>query len=230
MPIVEVEQGSAEWLAMRIGAVTASRMSDVMARLKTKNSEASVRQNYKSEIVCERLTGLACEHYVTDEMQWGIDNEPLAKAAYEIQVGSDISSGGLAMHPSIKWLMASPDGLVGDDGLVECKCPKTATHKDYILAGEVPPEYHWQILCQLACSERKYCDFISFDPRMPKELQLFVRRFERDNERIKQMEAEIVKFLAEVDEQIARLGKSTMVDLDPTLESKLKASLEWSAT
>lgn len=223
--IVDVQQQTPEWLEMRHGAVTASRVADVMAKLKN-GGEAAVRASYKAELLCERLTHLTYEHYVSPSMQWGIDNEPLAKASYEIATGFAISSGGLAMHPKIKWLMASPDGLVHDDGLVECKCPNTSTHLDYILAGVVPPEYHWQMLCQMACAERKWCDFVSYDPRLPDSLQLFIRRLEWDGERIAKMEQEVEKFIAEIEDEIILLSKSKLIDLDGTLETKLKASLQ----
>lgn len=222
--IVEVQQQTPEWLEMRIGAVTASRISDVMAKLKN-GSESASRAAYKAELVCERLTHLTYEHYVSPSMQWGIDNEPLAKASYELATGFAISSGGLALHPKIKWLMASPDGLVHDDGLIECKCPNTSTHLDYILAGVVPPEYQPQMLCQMACAERQWCDFVSYDPRLPESLQLFVRRFERDEARIGRMEAEVEKFISEVEDEIILLSKSKPIDLDPTLETQLRASL-----
>lgn len=223
--IVEVEQQSPDWLSMRIGAVTASRVRDVMAKLKN-GEEAATRAAYKAELVCERLTSLAYEHYVSPSMQWGIDNEPLAKASYELATGLAIDPGGLAVHPKIKWLMASPDGLVGEHGLIECKCPNTSTHLGYILAGVVPPDYQPQMLCQMACAERQWCDFVSYDPRLPERLQLFVRRFERDNERIKRMESDVEQFLAEVEEEIALLDKSTLIDLDPALETKLRESLK----
>lgn len=226
MPLVEgIEQGTAEWLAMRVGIVTGSRVADVMRKLKTKNSEAAERQNYKAELVCEILTGLSAEHYITPAMQWGIDNEIFARNAYEVEV-APIEQIGFALHSRIARFGASPDALVGSDGLAEFKCPTTATHIDYIIQGVVPPEYQPQMLAEMACAERQWCDFVSYDPRLPKRYQLFVRRFERDDERIKQMEAEVEKFLAEVDEQIAKLAKSTLVDLDGTLETKLRASLE----
>jgi putative phage-type endonuclease len=225
MPLVEVEQGSTDWLAMRVGAVTASRVASVMAKLKRKEGEAQARADYKAELVCERLTGLTYEHYVSPSMEWGTENEPLAKAAYEIETGQDVTSAGLAMHQQIKWLMASPDGLVGNDGLIECKCPNTSTHIEYIIGGEVPAEYYWQMMCQMACSGRQWCDFVSYDPRLPKKLQLFVRRLERDDARIGEMEREVEKFLGEVDELIAQLHKRKLVDLDGSLEGKLKASL-----
>lgn len=224
MPLVEVEQNSVEWLEMRIGAVTASRVAAVMARLKN-GGEAQVRQDYKAEVICERLTGRATEHFVSVPMEWGIENEPLAKSAYEVETGLDLVPGGLAMHPSIKWLMASPDGLLASNGLIECKCPNTATHLEYIIAGVVPAEYQWQMLCQMSCAERSFCDFVSFDPRLPKKLQLFVRRFERDDARIAAMESEVIKFLAEVDELIEKVKKCDMVDLDPSLTTRLQASI-----
>jgi putative phage-type endonuclease len=229
MPLVEVEQGSAEWLLMRVGCVTGSRMADVMAKLKRKDGEAQCRQDYKSEIICETLTGLSSPHYVSKDMEWGIENEIFARSVYEVEVGT-VEPVGFALHPKIKRFGASPDGLVGTDGLVEFKCPNTSTHIEYILRGVVPAEYHWQMLAEMACAERQWCDFVSYDPRLPKKLQLFVRRFARDEQRIAEMEVEVVKFLAEVDEQIDQLMKKTLVDLDPTLESILRASLGGPAT
>lgn len=225
MPLVEgLEQGSAEWLQMRTGCVTGSRMADVMAKLKRKDGEAQCRQDYKAEIVCEILTGRATEHFVSSAMEWGAENEIFARNAYEVAV-ADIETVGFALHSTIQRFGASPDGLVGTDGLVEFKCPNTATHIEYIISGVVPPEYHWQMLAEMACAERQWCDFVSYDPRMPKKLQLFVRRFERDESRIAEMEAEVVKFIGEAEELISQLNKKVLVDLDPTLESKLRASL-----
>jgi hypothetical protein len=225
MPLVEgLEQGSAEWIQMRVGCVTGSRVSDVMAKLVKKGGEAAVRVNYKSEIVCETLTGRAADHFVSREMLWGIENEMFAREAYGIEV-AEAERVGFALHSRINRFGASPDGLVGKDGLVEFKCPNTATHIDYIRAGIVPAEYHWQMLAEMACTDREWCDFVSYDPRLPKKFQLFVRRFARDEARIAQMEEEVSKFLAEVDEEIAKLHNSSMVDLDPTLETKLRASL-----
>lgn len=224
MPLVDVEQRSPEWLAMRVGCVTASRMADVMAKLKRKEGEAQCRQDYKAQLVCELLTGRAADHYVSPAMEWGADNEIFARSVYEVEVGA-IDTVGLALHSRIARFGASPDGLVGSDGLVEFKCPNTATHIDYIIRGVVPAEYHWQMLAEMACAERQWCDFVSYDPRLPKRLQLFVRRFERDDARISEMEAEVEKFLAEADELIARINKSTLVELDASLEGQLRASL-----
>ena len=212
MALVDIQQQTAEWLQMRIGAVTASRMNDVMAKLKNGNP-SQARKDYAAELVCERLTNRASEHFVSRAMEWGIDNEPLAKAAYELEFDVQLQSGGLAMHDRIKWLMASPDGLVGDEGLAEFKCPTTATHIEYFTAGVVPEEYRWQMYCQMACADRKWCDFVSYDPRLPASLELFVRRLERNDEIIAKMEAEVERFIGEVEDSIIALSKSKAIDV-----------------
>ena len=201
--ILDCEQRTPEWIEARIGKVTASRICDVLAEVK--KGEAATRRNYRAEIVVETLTGLPADNYVSKEMQWGIDTEPLARAAYELANDVMVTTVGFANHPTIARFGASPDGLVGEDGLVEIKCPNTATHLDYLLAGEVPADYQPQMLVAMACTGRDWCDFVSFDPRMPAHLQLFVRRFQRENFRIAEIEAKVEKFLAEVDEMILRL-------------------------
>ena len=201
--ILDCEQRSPEWIAERIGKVTASRICDVLAEIK--KGEAASRRNYRAEIVIETLTGLPADNYVSKEMQWGIDTEPFARAAYELEKDVMVSTVGFANHLAIPRFGASPDGLVGEDGLVEIKCPNTATHLDYLLAGVVPAEYQPQMLVAMACTGRDWCDFVSFDPRMPAHLQLFVRRFERDNFRIAEIEQKVEKFLDEVDEMLLRL-------------------------
>jgi putative phage-type endonuclease len=203
--IVEVEQGSAEWIKLRCGQVTASRVADVLAKLKTKDKEAATRANYKAEIICETLTGRAADHYVSFEMDWGTANEPFARAAYELIFDVPVDTVGFAQHPRIKRFGASPDGLVGTDGLVEFKCPTTATHLGYLLENKVPEDYMPQMLAEMACTDRQWCDFVSFDPRLPKRLQMFAICFNRDDEQITKMEAEVERFLAEVDLTIERL-------------------------
>lgn len=215
MIIEDLEQGTPEWLQMRMGIVTGSRVADVMAKLSRKEGEAQCRKNYKAELVSEILTGRASDHYVSPAMQWGIDNEIFARNAYEVEV-AEVERVGFALHPTITRFGSSPDGLVGTDGLVEFKCPNTATHLDYIIAGEVPSEYHWQMLAEMACAERKWCDFVSYDPRLPKKLQVFVRRFERDDARIAAMELEVSRFLGELDELVAKVNKCEMVSFGKT--------------
>jgi len=201
--ILDFPQGSAEWLASRAGKVTASRISDVLAKIKS--GEATARRDYKAQIVAEILTGKPQEEgFVNDAMRWGTENEPFARAAYEVARGVLVDQVGLVLHPEIDRAAASPDGLA-NEGLVEIKCPKTATHLDYVLAGVVPEKYRNQMLWQMACTERQWCDFVSFDPRLPQDLQLFVVRMERDDKAVKEMEKEVRKFLDEVDEVIEKL-------------------------
>ena len=198
-------QGSAEWLAARAGCLTASAIADMLA--KTKTGEAASRANLRARLVAERLTGIPQDGFSNAAMQWGNEQEPFARAAYEIHSGNLVDQTGLVMHPSIPYAGASPDGLVDDCGLVEIKCPNTATHIKYLLSGDAPKEYQPQMLWQMECTERKWCDFVSFDPRMPSHLQLFVVRFDRDEGRLNDVRAEAVKFLAEVDSMINQLTK-----------------------
>ena len=200
-----IEQRSDEWFAARIGKVTASRVADVLA--KTQSGYAASRANYMAQLVCERLTGQKAESFTSGPIQWGIDTEPLARAAYESLKDVLVDEVGFVPHPSIIMAGASPDGLVGDDGLLEIKCPNTATHIDTLLSQTVPSKYNTQMQFQMACTDREWCDFVSFDNRLPEELQLFVKRVPRDNLFIKQAEDEIVKFLNELDIKIAQLMK-----------------------
>ena len=200
-----IEQRSDQWFAARIGKVTASRVADVLA--KTKTGYSATRDNYMAQLVCERLTGEKGESFTNAAMQHGTDTEPLARAAYEALKDVLVDEVGFVPHPSIKMAGASPDGLVGDDGLIEIKCPNTATHIDTLLNQSVPTKYFTQMQFQMACTGREWCDFVSFDNRLPEELQLFVKRVPRDETYIKLMEAEIVQFIVELDEKIAKLMK-----------------------
>lgn len=203
MKILDFPQGSEEWLQSRAGRVTASRIADVLAKIKT--GEAAARRDYKAQIVAEILTGKPQESGFTNEaMQWGTATEPAARAAYEAISGTLVDTVGLVLHPAIDRAAASPDGLAGD-GLLEIKCPKTATHLQYLLAGVAPAQYQLQMLWQMACTERAWCDFVSFDPRLPEDLQLLIVRFERDDKRIAEIETEVKLFLSEVDETIEKL-------------------------
>jgi putative phage-type endonuclease len=198
-----MDQGSESWFQVRIGKVTASRVADVIA--KTKTGYSATRDNYMAQLVCERLTGQKGESFTNAAMQHGTDTEPLARAAYEALKDVLVDEVGFVPHPSIIMAGASPDGLVGDDGLLEIKCPNTATHIETLLSQSVPGKYNTQMQFQMACTGRQWCDFVSFDNRLPDELQLFVKRVPRDNEFIKQMEDEVVKFLNELDIKIAQL-------------------------
>jgi len=219
-----IVQGSEEWHLVRAGKVTASRICDVLAKIK--KGEAASRRNYRAQIVAEILTGLPQESsFISAEMQFGIDNEPFARASYEIAGDVTVEEVGFAQHPRIERAGASPDGFVGTDGLVEIKVPNTATHIDYLLADTVPTDYQPQMLWQMACTRRAWCDFVSYDPRLPDHLQLFVKRFPRDEARIAEMEQEVDLFLKEVDSILAALPKAPN-DGKTVLERQLEASLE----
>jgi putative phage-type endonuclease len=200
-----MDQGTEEWFTIRIGKVTASRVADVIA--KTKTGYSASRDNYMAQLVCERLTGQKGESFTNAAMQHGTETEPLARAAYEALQDVLVDEVGFVSHPTIEMAGASPDGMVGDDGLIEIKCPNTATHIDTLLSQTVPGKYNTQMQFQMACTGRKWCDFVSFDNRLPEELQLFVTRVPRDEVFIRLIEAEIVQFLAELDDKINKLMK-----------------------
>lgn len=200
-----VIQGSAEWLALRAGKVTASRVADVLA--KTKTGYGASRANYLAELICERLTGQPAERFTNAAMAWGSEKEPEARSTYAFLNDVDVVEIGFVAHPTIANAGCSPDGLVGDAGLVEFKCPNSSTHIDTLLGQSVPEKYVKQIQFQLACTGRKWADFCSFDPRLPGHMQIFIRRIERDDAMIAEMEAEIVKFLGELETKLAALDQ-----------------------
>lgn len=199
-----MEQRSEEWFAARLGKVTASRIGDVMA--KTKTGYSASRANYMAQIIVERMTGKQTEMFTNAAMQWGTDTEPLARAAYEAKNNVMVDEVGLIDHPNIAMSGASPDGLVGEHGMVEIKCPNTATHIETLLTGKIDEKYIYQMQWQMACTGRKWCDFVSFDPRMDEDLQLKVIPVKRDDELIKTIESEVIKFLFETAEKIRSLN------------------------
>jgi hypothetical protein len=202
----DCEHGSPEWHSARCGLVTASRCADVIATIKKGKEEGAPRRNYRAELVVALLTGQTPPTpFVTREMQWGIDQEPFARAAYEMDRNLMIEPMGFVFHPTIPRFGASPDGLIGNDGLLQIKCPTTATHLAWLMAGIVPIEHAPQMLAEMACTGRQWNDFVSFDPRLPKHLQLFIRRFHRDDALIAQLEAEVIRFNAEIDDVIDQL-------------------------
>lgn len=197
------EQRTDEWFAARLGKVTASRVADLMAT--TKTGYAASRDNLMAQLVVERLTGQQQESYTNASMQWGTEQEPFARAAYEIATGQMVDECGFVPHPTIANAGASPDGLVGADGLVEIKCPNTAGIIDALLTQTVPGKYNTQMQMQMACTGRAWCDYVVFDPRMPAKAQLFIKRVPRDPAFIQKMETEIVKFLGELDAKVNQL-------------------------
>ena len=192
------QQGS-EWLSERTGCLTGSRKASALSRLKSGEPSAECRTLIK-QILAERMTGDVAQIYVNQAMQWGIEVEPEAREAYEAKTGEIVELVGFIRHPSIEYCGASPDGLVGRDGLIEIKCPTTETHIEYLMAGTVPDQYKPQMLLQLACTRRTWCDFVSYDPRIKRaDKRFFVVRFEPTAEDIANIEEEARKFLCCVD-------------------------------
>ena len=199
-----VIQGSEAWFEQRMGRATASRIADIIA--KTKSGYSTSRENYCVELALERITGKRQEFFTNDAMKWGTETEPLARAAYEAHTGFIVDEVAMVPHPTIAMSGASPDGCIDDDGLVEIKCPNSATHIKTMLSGKPDNKYITQMTWQMACTGRKWCDFVSFDPRFPLHLQLFVTRIQRDDAAIASMELEVVAFLDEVDSMVQQLN------------------------
>jgi putative phage-type endonuclease len=200
-----MEQRTDEWFAARLGKVTASKVSDVM-------SKGMGRETYMTYLIAEVLTTERASSFTNTAMEWGTATEPYARQAYEALNNLWVEEIGFAQHPTIERAGASPDGLVGDDGLIEIKCPNTATHLDTLIDKTVPKKYINQMQFQMACTGRKWCDFVSFDNRLPEDLQIFVLRVERDDKHIAEMEIAITKFLAEMQEKIDKLTKPKAIN------------------
>ena len=192
------------WWAARLGKVTASRVADVVA--KTKSGYSASRQNYMADLIVERLTGQKASNFSNAAMDWGVEQEPHARAAYSARTGELVEEVGFIDHPTIAMSGASPDGFVGE-GCVEYKCPNTATHLEYLLAGKPPEKYVTQMQWQMACTGKTFCEFVSYDPRLPEHLQMLIVRITRDDKRIAELEAEVRKFLAELDDKLQQLEK-----------------------
>jgi len=201
----QVVQGSDEWKQLRLGKVTASRVADVMAKIKS--GEAAGRADYRTDLVVERLTNKPSDSFTNAAMAWGTEQEPLARIKYETVFNLFVEEVPFINHPTIEWFGASPDGLIGSEGLLEIKAPNSKTHIKYLNDGKPPSKYIPQMMAQMACTGRKWCDFVSFDPRMPEGLNFFVVRLERDEEYIKAMEAEVQQFLNEVEAELSQLRK-----------------------
>lgn len=198
-----MKQGSEEWFAARLGKVTASRVSDIVA--KTKSGYSTSRKNYMAELLCERLTGTQQDGFKSAPMQRGTDLEPKARAVYMIETGRDVTEVGMIPHPTIENSGASPDGFVGNDGLIEIKCPNTATHLEFIRIEKPMDKYYLQMQWQMACTGRKWCDFVSYDDRLTERLSYKCIRVMRDDETIKHLEIEVSKFLSELEDLIKEL-------------------------
>lgn len=200
---MEIVQRSPEWYAARAGKVTASRIADLMAR--TRSGWGASRQNYMAELIVERLTGRPADTYQSAAMRWGIETEPQARDAYAFFADVDVAQVGFIEHPRIAQSGASPDGLIAADGLVEFKCPLTATHIDMLLNGYIAEKYALQMQWQMACTGRAWCDFVSYDPRMPEHMRYYCQRMARNDRLIANIEGEVILFQREIDQKIAAL-------------------------
>lgn len=214
---MSIEQRSPEWFAARLGKVTASRIADVCAR--TKTGWGASRKNYMADLVAERLTGTKAEGFTNAAMQWGTDMEPEARVAYEFYRDANVAEVGFVLHPSIAETGASPDGLVGDDGLVEIKCPNTATHIETLRGGALPEKYFLQMQWQMACTGRQWTDFASYDPRLPESMRLFVDRVKRDDTAIAAIERDVTEFLIELRAVVAELRSKYEPETDDLPEA-----------
>lgn len=193
----EIQQGTPEWFAMRLGKVTASRVADVMAT--GKSGEAATRRNYRIQLVCERLTGMKDEGFTNHHMERGTMLEPVARSLYESLKGEFVDEVAFCNHPTIEMAGASPDGMVGSEGLIEIKCPTAANHVETVLSGKSPAKYYHQMQWQLACTNRKWVDFVSYCPDVGDNLALYVYRVNRDDAYIADLESEVIKFLNETE-------------------------------
>lgn len=189
------EQRTDLWIEQRLGKATASRFKDVMTTIKS--GEAAARKNYRAELVAERLTGVRDEGFTSTAMQWGIDNEETARLRYELATGNVTDECGFFKHDKLE-AGASPDGLINTFGVLEIKCPNTATHIETLRKQEVPYQYYWQVMGQMWITGREFCDFVSFDPRMPQNAQMFIITIERDEVAIEKLAGQVQTFLREV--------------------------------
>ena len=197
-----MEQRTPEWFQKRLGKVTASRIADLMAKAKT--GPGASRANYLAQLVTERLTGTPTEGFQSPAMTWGIEQEAAARAAYSARTGVLVDEVDFVDHPTMQ-AGASPDGLVGEDGLIEIKCPNTSTMLEYLEDRTIPQKYRLQMQWQLAVTGRDWCDFVAFDPRLPEHLQLLVIREPRNTDLVVKITHEVNRFLAEVERKVAFL-------------------------
>lgn len=195
-----IEQGTEAWHQLRLGKVTASRVADILAQ--TRTGPSASRQNYLIELALQRSTGTIEPSYTNAAMEWGTQTEPQARVAYEVETGNFVDQVAFIDHPTITNFGCSPDGLIGDDGLIEIKCPNSATHWEYFKAKKPPQKYVTQIQTQLCVTGRKWCDFVSFDPRMPSRSQLLIVRVDRDEAFIAEIEEKVKQFLSEVEVEV----------------------------
>ena len=226
--VIQCQQGDETWFFERTGRVTASRVADVVSK-RSNGKYTAARETYKLELLTEILTGRAAEHYVSLAMDWGVEQEPLARAEYELATNVEVERVGLVIHPSIDRAAASPDGFVGTDGLAEFKCPTTSTHLRYLIEEKIPDDYVCQMQWQLACTGRLWNDFVSYDSRLPSEFGLFIVRLDRDDKLIGQMEREVEQFISELNNLAEKLLKDRPKRERPDLSAVAAQIPGWSA-
>lgn len=197
--LIAAEQRTPEWYKARLGIATASRFNDIMAR--TRSGYGAQRKNYMAELVIEVLTDNPTERFTSTAMEWGTENEPVARLEYSLQTGNDVEETGFWVDDGVG-AGASPDGFIGKDGLVEIKCPNSATHLETLAKRELPYQYKAQVQGQMWITGRKWCDFVSYDPRLPKNAQMIIIRVERDDRYIAELEEEVSDFMVEVANQV----------------------------
>jgi len=197
-----IQQGTDEWHAARLGKVTASKISDVMMK-----STTAGYQNYRSQLICERLTGRPTEFKPTPAMQHGTETEPQARAVYTMTTGNMVDEVGFIDHPAIAMSGASPDGLIGERGLIEIKCPQPTEHIRTLTGGAIKTGYVLQMQWQMACTGRDWCDFVTFSPEFPDEMQLHIQRVEADADKQAEIAEAVTAFLADVERTMARLPR-----------------------
>jgi putative phage-type endonuclease len=203
MSDAELIQGSEEWRRARVGSLGGSRMQEAIAR--TKTGYGASRANLMAELICEQLTGQPADKFVTQAMQHGTDTEPEARNAYCFYSGNAVDQVGLIRHPTIEGSHVSPDGLIGEDGGLEVKCPQPAAHLETLLGQEIPARYVTQMMWLMACTGRKWVDFCSYSPALPESMRIFVKRVHRDDKRIAELETEVALFLQELGAKLAQL-------------------------
>lgn len=200
----EIIQGSEEWRLARVGSLGASRVADAVA--KTKSGYGASRSNLMAELICERMTGQPAPTFINAAMQHGTETEPEARDAYCFYTGNAVDQVGLIRHPKIEQSHASPDGLIGEDGMLEIKCPQPAAHLETLLSQKIPEKYVTQMMWQLACSGRQWVDYVSYSPSFPENMRLFIKRLPRDDKRIAELESEIAAFLLEMAVKLSELN------------------------
>ena len=193
----DIEQRSPEWIVRRLGFCGCSRLGDVLATGRS-GAPSATRKNYMHELLCERLTGIHNESYTSKEMLWGVDNEPIARSCYEATRGVMVQEKGGMEHPDIPWWWGSPDGLIAEDGGIEIKCPNTSTHLETVMYGKIKTDYIYQMAGYVEIFKRDWWDFVSFDPRLPENVSLYVKRFTRDELPIDEVKDGVTKFLDEL--------------------------------